>query len=728
MARGGLIIRRVVTLLGFFCFSFLSLLSAGTYYVSITGSDANGDGSLMNPWQTLNHACLTIPDDGSTVLVMDGTYNGRVQLHRRFVNHTFFKAMNLYKAVLVNDSTTQQVLISFGGANFTIEGFRVTRPDPSATGDTLVQIQQGSQQAQDIIIKNNIFHDSYNNDLIKINNDCDNMTVEGNLFYNQSGSDEHIDANGVTNITIQDNIFFNDFEGSNRPVEETSSFIVIKNSGELPQNQDFIVRRNVFLNWEGSNGNNFVLIGEDGKPFIETENVLVENNLMIGNSPDDMRCAFGVKSGKNVTFRNNTVVGDLPGLAYAMRINRENPNIINQDIFFYNNIWSDPTGTMEDFSDGDPSESTNVILDNNLYYNGGVAVPAGDVLSPSDDPNAIFGDPVLGDQSGLILPRWDSVAGHFLSGNSTIHEEFLRLVSNYGIPGTGSLALDAADPANTPADDILGNARDANSDLGAFDTDGSILIVLNPPTLPNGSLGTPYNQAITATGGTAPYTFAVTAGTLPNGLTLSTIGVLSGTPTIGGTFNFTVTATDSNTNTGSRDYTIQIVTCVFCDDFEDDVLDPNWTYIKPGWNETGGALVGTPSGRKAIAVATPIFAGCTNCSVETVMRTAGGTGNRIWLLAWYQNKKQTVEVLMKEETDRWVVKQKSGVVVAKGKAQSTILPNTDYLVRITYNGSQFQLFVDNTLLLTLTAGASVNGTVGFQSKATTGSFSNITVF
>ncbi len=721
-------IRRVVTFLGLFCLSFLSFLSAGTYYVSTSGSDANGDGGLMNPWQTLNHACLTIPDDGSTVLVTDGTYNGRVQLHRRFVNHTFFKAMNLYKAVLVNDSTTQQILISFGGANFTIEGFRVTRPDPSAIGDTLVQIQQGSQQAQDIIIKNNIFHDSYNNDLIKINNDCDNITVEGNLFYNQSGSDEHIDANGVTNITIQDNVFFNDFEGSNRPVEETSSFIVIKNSGELPQNQDFIVRRNVFLNWEGSNGNNFVLIGEDGKPFIETENVLVENNLMIGNSSDDMRCAFGVKSGKNVTFRNNTVVGDLPGLAYAMRINRENPNIINQDIFFYNNIWSDPTGTMEDFSDGDPSESTNVILDNNLYYNGGVAVPSGDVLSPSDDSNAIFGDPVLGDQSGLILPRWDPITEHFLSGNSTIREEFLRLVSNYGIPGTGSLALDAADPANTPADDILGNARDANSDLGAFDTDGSILIVLDPPTLPNGSLGTPYNQTITATGGTAPYTFAVTAGTLPNGLTLSTSGVLSGTPTVGGTFNFTITATDSNTNTGSRDYSIQIVTCIFCDDFEDDVLDPNWTYIKPGWNETGGALVGTPSRRKAVAVATPIFAGCANCSVETVMRTAGGTGNRVWLLAWYQAKRVTVEVMMKEETDRWVVKQKFGVVVAKGKAQSTILPNSDYLVRITYNGSQFQLFIDNVLLLTLPAGTAANGTVGFQSKATTGSFGSIQVF
>jgi hypothetical protein len=49
-------------------------------------------------------------------------------------------------------------------------------------------------------------------------------------------------------------------------------------------------------------------------------------------------------------------------------------------------------------------------------------------------------------------------------------------------------------------------------------------------------------------------------------------------------------------------------------------------------------------------------------------------------------------------------------------------------VRITYNGSQFQLFVDNVLLLTLPAGASANGTVGFQSKATTGFFGNISVF
>ncbi|MCA1713630.1 MAG: autotransporter domain-containing protein, partial [Gammaproteobacteria bacterium] len=83
-------------------------------------------------------------------------------------------------------------------------------------------------------------------------------------------------------------------------------------------------------------------------------------------------------------------------------------------------------------------------------------------------------------------------------------------------------------------------------------------IVLAPPTLPGGTAGTAYNQTITASGGTAPYTFAVTAGSLPAGLSLSASGVLSGTPTAAGTFNFTVTATDANGFTGTQGYAITI--------------------------------------------------------------------------------------------------------------------------------------------------------------------------
>ncbi|MDB6116910.1 MAG: putative Ig protein [Verrucomicrobiaceae bacterium] len=52
-------------------------------------------------------------------------------------------------------------------------------------------------------------------------------------------------------------------------------------------------------------------------------------------------------------------------------------------------------------------------------------------------------------------------------------------------------------------------------------------------------------QTLTFSGGTAPFNWTVSAGTLPPGLKLTSAGVLSGTPTVAGTFNFTVALTDS---------------------------------------------------------------------------------------------------------------------------------------------------------------------------------------
>ena len=63
---------------------------------------------------------------------------------------------------------------------------------------------------------------------------------------------------------------------------------------------------------------------------------------------------------------------------------------------------------------------------------------------------------------------------------------------------------------------------------------------LAPATLPNGTLGVAYSQTITASGGTGPYVFTVSSGTLPEGLTLSAAGVLAGTPTALGSSTVTI--------------------------------------------------------------------------------------------------------------------------------------------------------------------------------------------
>ena len=76
-------------------------------------------------------------------------------------------------------------------------------------------------------------------------------------------------------------------------------------------------------------------------------------------------------------------------------------------------------------------------------------------------------------------------------------------------------------------------------------------ITLAPSTVPAATVGTAYSQSVTAANGGAPYTYAISAGALPAGLSLNTAtGALSGTPTAGGVFNFTVRATDSSTGSG----------------------------------------------------------------------------------------------------------------------------------------------------------------------------------
>jgi Putative Ig domain len=73
-----------------------------------------------------------------------------------------------------------------------------------------------------------------------------------------------------------------------------------------------------------------------------------------------------------------------------------------------------------------------------------------------------------------------------------------------------------------------------------------------------GFVGTPYSTALSAVGGTPPYSWSLVSGSLPPGLTLSTTGTISGTPTALGSFAFTVKATDSVGGTSTQALTITI--------------------------------------------------------------------------------------------------------------------------------------------------------------------------
>jgi len=84
-------------------------------------------------------------------------------------------------------------------------------------------------------------------------------------------------------------------------------------------------------------------------------------------------------------------------------------------------------------------------------------------------------------------------------------------------------------------------------------------LTITTASLPNGSVNSAYSSPVVASGGTTPYVFSISQGTLPPGLTLSaSSGVLSGTPTTTGPLAFTVRVTDGSAppQSATRSYSV----------------------------------------------------------------------------------------------------------------------------------------------------------------------------
>ena len=137
--------------------------------------------------------------------------------------------------------------------------------------------------------------------------------------------------------------------------------------------------------------------------------------------------------------------------------------------------------------------------------------------------------------------------------------------------GTGSLSWKIASgglPSGLSLDSATGAISGQPASAGTFSftvevtdsgptpvsvTKALTLIVTNPlivttTLLSGGSVGVPYSATLQASGGVGSYSWSITSGGLPGGLSLnSSTGVISGTPTTSNKWNFTVQVTDSST-------------------------------------------------------------------------------------------------------------------------------------------------------------------------------------
>ncbi|QXZ81773.1 putative Ig domain-containing protein (plasmid) [Rhizobium sp. L51/94] len=151
--------------------------------------------------------------------------------------------------------------------------------------------------------------------------------------------------------------------------------------------------------------------------------------------------------------------------------------------------------------------------------------------------------------TGGIAPYTYAISAGALPAGITVNSATSALSGTPTVTGSFSFTL-------TATDSTTGTPGQANQSYSLSII--SPTLTITPSTLPAGAIGAAYSQTLGTSGGTTPYTYAISAGALPSGLNLTTAGVLSGTPTTNGNFNFTITATDANNATGSASYSLAI--------------------------------------------------------------------------------------------------------------------------------------------------------------------------
>jgi hypothetical protein len=191
----------------------------------------------------------------------------------------------------------------------------------------------------------------------------------------------------------------------------------------------------------------------------------------------------------------------------------------------------------------------------------------------------------------------------FNSGQST---EYIVTNAQLGVSRTGNFIAFTSDWGGAGTIGPLGSTSGAASGTLGVDARGDVFIARVPQgslevsslNLADGVVADSYMQTLDADGGVAPYSWALTAGTLPAGLSLSSSGLISGTPTLIGSSSFTVTVTDSEGTPATAIATLSIT-------------------IQP-----------------ALSVSTSVLpAGTTGSGYSQVLAAAGGVSPYTWSIA-----------------------------------------------------------------------------------------------
>jgi YVTN family beta-propeller protein len=176
------------------------------------------------------------------------------------------------------------------------------------------------------------------------------------------------------------------------------------------------------------------------------------------------------------------------------------------------------------------------ILENTVSVINGITNTVTTTVPAGDEPLAVGVDQIT--DTIYVTNQFEAAS----SGTVTVIDGSTRTVA-----ATVPIGLDPAgvgiDPATHAA--YVANGND-NGVISVITPSSSLSVITN--SLPGATLGTPYSALLKASGGSPPYSWSVTGGSLPMGLDINkSTGEISGTPLMPGADNFTVQVTDSAT-------------------------------------------------------------------------------------------------------------------------------------------------------------------------------------
>lgn len=183
---------------------------------------------------------------------------------------------------------------------------------------------------------------------------------------------------------------------------------------------------------------------------------------------------------------------------------------------------------------------------------------------------------------------WSLAAGSSLPSGLTLSSAGVISGTPNGTAGTSTFTVQATDSTPATVTQQLSITVVALAPLTVSTT-----------SVPAGNIGTPYSTTLAATGGATPYTWSITSGVLPAGLTLSSAGVISGTPVAAGSFTFTAQVKDSQSTpaTASRSFTLVVGTTLSAG-AGNAMLQGSYAFLLQGYKN--GSAAGAVSGTAAI--------------------------------------------------------------------------------------------------------------------------------